>query len=288
MKNLLLIAGCLFALFVFSVWYLNDGFSLAKIQSDRTFSMEWEVRKAPLEAIHALLDQPFFYIGKGSQCYVFESEDKQLVLKFFRQDRYRLSKITEYFTCPAFLKDIQQQKKIVKEKKREALFRSCKIAYEDMQEETGLIYLHLNKSYDLKKSVVLHDKLKRSYPIRIDDYEFILQKHGEHIFPYLARLLEQGKKKAAQEALESLVALLSSRLQKGIIDHDPVIHKNSGFRNNQALFLDIGEFEKQTCDNPQEEILEATQQLRLWLQEKDQELASYLQGLLSRTNPKRS
>ena len=96
------------------------------------------------------------------------------------------------------------------------------------------------------------------------------------IFPYLSALIDKGKKKEAKEALDSLVDLLRSRLQKGIIDHDPVIHKNSGFRNNQALFLDIGEFERQLCKNPQDEILGATRELHLWLQEQDQELAAHL------------
>jgi len=283
MKRIFLILGCLFFLFPFALSYLNDGFSLHKIQSEYADAPQWEIRNPPQEEVAALLDQHFYYIGKGSQCYVFESEDKQFILKFFRQDRYRLPKVTKLFTCPTFLNDIQQKKREIKERKRDALFQSCKIAYEELKEETGLIYLHLNKSDDLPKVVVLHDKLKRAHSIKIGDYAFILQKHGEHIFPYLTRLIKKGKKREAKEALDSLVVLLVSRLQKGIVDHDAVIHKNSGFKNNQALFLDIGEFEKQLCSNPYKEIVSETHDLHLWLRRKDQELATYLEGAIEKS-----
>jgi hypothetical protein len=275
-----LILGTGYALFSMAIWHLTDGFSIANIRSDLVFSPQWEVVNPPLEETLPLLAQDFYYLGRGSQCYVFESEDKQLVLKFFRHSRYRLPKITGYIACPTFLGEIQNQKREAKQRKLDALFQSCKIAYEELQDETGLLYLHLNKSAHLNKTVILYDKLKRAHPIHIDDYEFIIQKHGEQIYPYLFRLLAQGKKSEAKEALEDLALLLCSRLNKGIADHDAVIHKNAGFRANKALFLDVGEFSKERCNNPGYEVWQATGQLRRWLQEKDPELADYFGNIV--------
>jgi hypothetical protein len=264
------------ALFFYAYWHLNEGFSLSKIQGEKTFSARWEVEEPPLEEIRKLLDQHFYYLDRGSQCYVFESEDKQLVLKFFRHSRYRLPKLTQLFTFPAFLHEILQKKREAKEQKLDSLYQSCKIAFEELHEESGILFLHLNPTKHLCKQVILHDKLKRVHRLNIDDYAFVIQKYGEQVYPYLTRLLERAKKKEAKEALESLVAILSSRLEKGITDHDAVIPKNAGFLRNQAFFLDIGEFEKKSCENPYLEIQKATDGLRRWLNEQDPELVSYL------------
>jgi hypothetical protein len=270
---LLCVAGIAYFLYSSAIWYLTDGFSLGKIRSNLKFSSKWEVVNPAREAIVPLLSQNFYYLGRGSQMYVFESEDKQLILKFFRHNRYRLASITHSITSPIFLADMQSQKRKAKQAKLNALFQSCKIGYEELHEESGLLYLHLNKTRNLKTSITLYDKLKRAYTIPIDDYEFILQKHGEHIYPYLTRLIDQGKTKEAEAALTDLIFLLTSRLNKGIIDHDAVIHKNSGFLANKALFLDVGEFSKAECKDLKEELWHTTRDLRSWLQEKDPALA---------------
>ena len=235
----------------------------------------------PPEEIGSLLDQNFYYMGKGSQCFVFESEDKQSVLKFFRLNRYRVPKITQLLSFPAFLHSIQQEKQERKQYKLDALFHSCKIAFEELHEESGLLYLHLNKTSHINKKITLYDRLKRTYTINSDEYAFLIQKRGEQDYPYLTHLLEKGKKKEAQEALSHLASILSNRLRKGIADHDPVIQKNSGFRGNKALFLDVGEFAHEPCADPKQELWHMTEELRSWLNLHDADLASDFENQLT-------
>lgn len=274
-------ALCVTVLFILAVEHLTEGFSLSKIQSDLPFSTDWVVKNPPEEVTAGYLSQNFFYLGRGSQCYVFESEDKQVVLKFFRHSRYRLPKITRLFTTPAFVAAIQKQKREAKEQKLKSLFQSCKLAYEELQEESGLAYLHLNQTHHLGKTVVLYDKLKRAYPIQIDDYTFILQKQGEQIYPYLAKLLKKGKQLEAQKALASLTTILASRLAKGIKDQDAVVEKNSGFLAGRAFFLDIGSFSKEPIPDRDRELWKDTRKLQAWLQKHDPVLASYFESLLN-------
>ncbi|HEY4831359.1 MAG TPA: hypothetical protein VIH61_02245 [Waddliaceae bacterium] len=275
----LLLLGGGYTLFLLAIWHLTEGFSVAKISSDLPYSSRWEVVGPSEKEAKALLMQNFYYLGRGSQCYVFESEDKQIVLKFFRLSRYRLPHLAKHITSPPFLVEIQNQKKRIKQRKLDALFQSCKIAYEQMQNETGLVYLHLNKTTSLK-TVVIYDKLKRPYCISLDNYAFIIQKRGEHIFPYLASLLKKGRTEEAQEALADLVTLIATRLNKGIADHDAVIHKNSGFRENRAFFLDVGEFTYEPSIDHDQELWQSTTELRAWLNEKDPQLAGYFEFLL--------
>lgn len=275
----LLCTGC--ALFGVALWRLTDGFSLAHIQSTLKFAPRWEVANQDERAARDLLAQNFYYIGKGSQCYVFASEDGDVVLKFFRHSRYRLHPLARYITAPAFITEFQQKREREKQHKLDFLFTSCLIAHQELREESGLIYLHLNKTDHLKQQVVLYDKLKRAHPIAIDEYEFMIQKKGEQIFPYLTHLLSQGKQQEAKQALTDLVALLNRRIHKGIADTDAVIHKNSGFRGQKALFLDVGGFAHGTPADPQAILLRTTRKLRSWLSTHDPELAGYFEEALA-------
>lgn len=260
---------------ILALGHLSDGFSVNKISSPLALSPKWEVASPQKGVAEKLLSQNFYYLGKGSQCYVFESEDRDIVLKFFRLSRYRLPSIAHLITSPTFLTEIRDRQEEAKRQKLDLLFQSCKIAYEELQEETGLLYLHLNKTSHLKKTVLLIDRLKRVHPINIDEYAFMIQIRGEHIFTYLTRLLESGKQKEAKEALNDLATLLMRRMHKGIVDHDAVLHKNAGFRGNRALFFDVGAFSKIRIFDRRRTLYETTRTLRLWLEKHDPELALY-------------
>ncbi|MCH9625843.1 MAG: hypothetical protein S4CHLAM123_10250 [Chlamydiales bacterium] len=281
----LLLVGASYCLFFIATWRLSDGFRIKKIQSDLTFNPKWEVKTPPLHSIQKILSQNFYYIGKGSQCYVFESEDKDFVLKFFRQTRYHLPKLAKRITEPTFLTDIQNTKLLAKQQKLDKLFSSCKIAFEQLQEESGLIYLHLNKTDNLHLSLTLFDTLKRPFTISLDQYEFVIQQRGIHLYPYLSHLIKKKKKEQTKAALSDLASLLACRLRKGIYDHDSVIHKNSGFRASKPLFLDIGSFSQGMPPKTLYPILKTEMsKLRDWLAKEDLELAYHLDCILNGYN----
>src|SRR3989344_6079777 len=102
---------------------LTCGFKLAKMHFDHPFRLDWEVDPIlSQDQLHAILTQPFSYLGKGAQCYVLQSADGRYVIKLFRYD-------ASLRQCPA---------------KREKLFTACLLAYHRAREETGVLYLHLN------------------------------------------------------------------------------------------------------------------------------------------------
>lgn len=277
----LLAISCICSVFFLAVWRLNNGFHIHKMESSLSFSPKWEVSNPSTWYLRNLLSQNFYYIGKGSQCFVFESEDKEFILKFFRHSRYRLPKLAELVKAPQFLRDIQDKKRKEKLEQLEALFSSCKIAYECLHEETGLIAVHLNKTHHLKTQVTLYDSLKRSMQIEIDDYEFVLQKRGEQIFPYITALLKKGLKEEAKEALADLASLIIRRSEMKIADNDAVIHKNSGFRNGKAMVLDVGGFSRVQSLDSHEELKQTTKYLKEWLTSQDREIASYFEHITS-------
>lgn len=194
------------------------------------------------------IDQPYYYLGKGSQSYVFVSEDGKYVLKFFRMNRYRGPK---------------------KEQKLQDLLTSCRIASQTLSQETALVYLHLEKSYNLKKKVLIHDALFRPYVIDLDETAFLIQKRATPIYAYLKELINNHQTEEVCKALADLKKILKSRFRKQIADHDPVIEKNAGFLNGRAIFIDTGQFYHNDRIDASIEGNKVMRKLKLWLEEQD-------------------
>lgn len=257
----LLVAGT--SGFYAAVHYLSDGFHVSKISA--TLPVSTAELPVPIKEI---LSENFFYLGKGSQFYVFESEDGKYVLKFFRMNRYKPIRLPAQLPLPSFLEVIQTLRLNKKEMGLSSLHQSCLLAEQKLREETGLVYLHINKTLSDAQTVV-HDPLRRPHSLAIDHYPFLIQKKAEPALSYLSHLLEQGKRKEAEMALADLSALIARRCQKGIKDDDPEIYKNAGFLEGRALFIDVGQFsEDSSLKSPTKQLAEVektTRKLRDWL-----------------------
>jgi hypothetical protein len=207
------------------------GFSVAKITSDFTYQPEWDVA-APTEEEQKSLDkifsQPFYYLGAGSQSYAFVSEDGKSVIKFFRM-KHQILHLKDFWVG-----DRSQERK----EKLFSIYNAHKLAFEEMKEDAGLIYLHLNKTKHLNKKVKLIDRLHRSYTVDLDKVEFVIQERAELIFDRLKRLTKNRQE--FNVALTEVMHMVHRRIQSGIADHDKAVSHNFGFVGNRAIQLDIG------------------------------------------------
>lgn len=261
-----------FGFFALSNWQ-KEGFTLQKIRSTHDFNPGWEVSASfPKE----IFNQPFDYLGKGAQTYVFASRDGKYVIKFFRY-------LNKYAT-PLELLPFTRVQKTVAKRKRKLLkdFSSYKIAFEHLKEETGLIFLHLNRSNNLKTSITLYDKMRAQYKLSLDEMGFILQKKGADFYSTLTHWIDENKKKEAKESLSALVHLIEKRCSLGISDKDPDLGTNFGFLENQPIQLDIGRFKidetKKTPQAIKEDLERILHPLQIWLDEKAPELAAHLKN----------
>lgn len=257
----------------------TDGFSMRKIHSNLSFHEEWEP-KTPLHEdlknIQLILNQPYRYLGKGAQSYVFASDDGKYVLKFFRHDHMRLE--PWHFLLSA---DHRKNRLKISTDKLRKDFESYKIAYEKLYNETGLIYIHLNKTQHLELQIPLYDKIGIKHLINLDKMEFILQKRVELFFPSLEKWIAKGDVITAKKALTELISLLKKRFEIKIYDKDPDLNTNFGFLNGHPIQLDVGRFKRDSFySNPQvykREILRITDNLKQWLDVHSLELSSHLQ-----------
>ncbi len=207
----------------------TDGFTLQKIHPTSTMS----VAAAPLSPeLRAALAQPFIYLGRGAQCFVFASHDGKLVLKFLHMSHIETPTWLRLLPLPAFWELWRQEKGARKERKRHKDFFSYTLAYEKLREETGLVYLHLGTSTTLKQTVHLVDKLGIQHTVDLDKVPFLVQKKAQAL----------TQKRPDAHLLKELVALLKKRQALGIADKDPDLMTNFGVIDGKPVQIDVGRF----------------------------------------------
>lgn len=245
--KLIALAATLFFLYRFCERE-TDGFRISRIS--HTASAVVDV--AP--EISQILNQKFHYLGSGGQFWVFVSDDDRYVLKFF---------------------------KTKKATKRQRDLESCKLAFNSFKEETGLLYLHLNKS-ECNLKTLLEDKLHIEHCLLLDDKEFILQKKALLAYEHLSKLMKEGKIDEAKEAISQICQLIIKRCKKGIFDEDPRLHCNCGFIDNKAILIDFGRLKadpkRASPEIYQKDLRKVTAKFKRWLEVHYPELVSYLEA----------
>ena len=214
------------------------GFSVAKISSNFSYDPAWatlEPQGAELDHLKEIFHQKFTYLAAGSQSYAFASEDGKYVIKFFRM-KHLIPKITDY---------LHPDKVEHRRQNLLSIFSAHKLAYEELRQETGLIYLHLNKSRHLQTTLHVVDRLGRPHQINLDKTEFVVQEKAELIFTRLKKLLQKGDHEAVERSIAAVMELVRHRIDLGIADHDKAVTHNYGFVGERAVHLDIGRIYKE-------------------------------------------
>ncbi len=209
----------------------TEGFTIERIKHP----LQEAKHSEPIDpAIGQILERPFRFLASGGQCYAFESEDGQYVLKVFKQHHLRLPSIASAIV-PASLNAYFAHKE-------KTFLASCRIAATELAQETGVVFAHLEKLQGVPSHILLIDKLNISHQVPSSSLPFVLQKRAILFDEHLKMLLTQGKLPEAISAIESVLALAESRCKKGFADNDPVLNRNWGFIGNEAVEVDVGPF----------------------------------------------
>ncbi len=263
---------------------LTAGFTEGNIASDFSFQRQWEVRpleEAKYNEMKEALRQPYAYLGKGCQSYVFASQDGRYVLKFFKHQRYRLPSWLLYAPPLPALVQYREEKREKKWKKFNRFAQSWKLAYEELPEETGLLCVHLNPTHQLHETIILYDKLGMRHEVDLDTVTFCLQRKAVPLCETLLSYRERGEGKQAKETIEMLLQLLLSEYERGLADNDHALMQNTGILEGKPIHIDVGQFVRnEEAKNPEvyrQELFAKTYKFTLWLKENDPELALFLE-----------
>lgn len=222
----------------------NDSFSLSRVFKEEALD-EWQV---PVEDVEAeqILSQPFSYLTRGHQSFVFLSADQHYVLKLCRLPAHK-SVEKSLLTALSFMN-----------------------AFKDLREETSVICANC----PINKQVLLVDKLKNHHEINLAKLPWVLQKRGERFFTLFDHLIKEEEK--AKKIIFQTIALYKSCWEKDYIDRDTIPDKNFGLLALQPIILDIGQLEKGAQNIPLKEyLLTMTESLRRKLQKESPSLYDY-------------
>jgi hypothetical protein len=255
----------------------TDGFTISKIQAPIPYYPQWQENK---EELPDVFDQKYNYLDSGGQAYAFASEDGKYVLKFFKRHLRTVPLWLRVLPLPETLAAKREAQRVKRERKLHRDYESYILAMQYLPEETGLLYLHLNRTLHLKTVAHIVDKIGIEHTIALDKVPFILQKRAINSYAYIESLLENGELEKAKEAIDSILALIASRSMKGIYDADVSIHRNLGFYEQRAMIIDVGRFKLQpTLVEPKayrEHLYKVTRRLSTHLEEMCPQLAEYL------------
>jgi hypothetical protein len=287
-KSIQVLAVCLLAFVSYKIVHWvdkrNDGFAIEKIHSDRPNDPKWEVAvtKEQVELANTILNQPFHYLGRGFQCYAFESADGRYVLKFFRHQRMRLPSIIEH--CPDIpgIKQFKAKKKACFQKRMNYLCKWMKIGFENAPEETALLFVHINKTKNQHGKVEIIDKVGDHYFVELDQVQFMLQHKAVHIKPTIEKLMAEGKVEEAKRRLDQIYELLVGCAKRGIQDTDgALIRKNNlGYLGDHAIYIDSGKLALKESIRKREVFaadLKRLHPLYRWLEERYPVLANHFE-----------
>jgi len=266
----------------------TGGFRINKVYADLPYS---PISQPPSEKemadIDAILKQPFYFLGRGVQCYAFLSEDQKFVLKLFKHHHFFPDNQTlRRFPLPKFLSSWRQHRLEEREKRLFSILHSCDLAFDQYREEAGLVYVHLQKTDRFKRSLTLIDKLGIAHQIDLDETEFALQKKAVLVFPHFTSLINNHHMDRAKASIDSLVVLIVERSKKGIVNQDAIMRRNFGFIEDQAIEIDIGSFAQDEFQKKpyvlKAELMYETLELKEWLNVHSPELAVYLDQEIQR------
>ncbi|SRR5581483_5523019 len=260
--------------------HATKGFRLSKIRSNLTDGMPALATEQERAFTEKLFEQKFHYLGRGLQSFVFESEDGHYVLKLFNnryQEKIALFSFLSHF--PGLGRWACKRSHYFQEKLSKT-FNSYAIAFDEMQDKTGLLYIHLSPTSNLPQRLQLLDPLFICHELNPNEIGFLIQKKAELVYPALKKYLNSKDIDGAKRALSSLIELFFWKWRHAIADNDPLIRTNYGFVEGKAIQIDVGPLSKmaaaQSFEENHKQIEKITASLKFWLTENAPELTAFL------------
>ena len=264
------------------LWYLaKDGFNVNRLHFSLPVAQIQDTQD--VDHLHALIDMPYHYLGRGRQCYAFASSDGRYILKLPRFDRYTLPFF--WRVMPSWFMD-GYRNELLQGRQERLVFtlESFRIAATDLRNETAVVYLHLHQTKSLPERFVVYDRLNRPVNINLNHTAFVLQEKKAIMMPLCIKAMREKDRKTIEKMLLAFLDIIDLRAQKGIFNRDPSFLKNFGWDGEKSIQIDIGSFWRRS-DLPPEvgyfmSLRDGTTPFRQWLAKMDPELLDWFEHQL--------
>lgn len=180
--------------------------------------------------LKTLLEKPFTYLDRGKQSFVFVSQDKKFVLKFFDA---RCLKCSDSFF-------FSEQDGESLERKKDRLFEGYRLAYQHDKDHTGLLYVQLAPTQTHQLQATVYDRFGIKHVIDLNQVPFVVQQKVTTTRRLITTLLQRSNVLAAKQHLRKIVDMYVSEYHRGIADLDHNFMYNTGFVEGKPLRIDVG------------------------------------------------
>lgn len=276
---------------------LTDDFRISNIIYPMKERKEWNFPLSEQDQSHLskILDQKYYYLGKGAQVYAFGSEDGKYVLKFFKFKHLKPSPFIALLPSIGPLTEIKEKNLNRKLRKLEGVFEGHVLAYKHDKENSGLLYLHLNPTRALDLKAHLVDKIGIEREVDLNPIVFILQKRGETLRTVFNDLFSKGETELAAVRASQILDMYMDEYKRGVWDRDHGISHNTGFIGSTPFHLDVGKLSYDATIQQefyQEDLIHVARKINAWVkanypkeyEEFHPRVERHLQELLSRSH----
>lgn len=258
----------------------SGGFSPEKISSRLPYNPDWEIEALTEEQRRLftgkIFAQNYYYLSSGRNCYAFISEDREYILKFFKN-----KSLFPKDVLGGFLQKLGLKNEMVHQLFSERIYANYIDAYESLREESGLLYLHLNKTDGLRSVVTLIDGKGNKIPLQVDKVEYVVQKSAKRIYDHLNALVKEKNEEGLMDSIRSFLHLIARRCEKGFVDQDFNLSHDFGFVGNKAIQFDCASLAKDNSmkffHNFRNELMQAAERLDDWAEEMYPEASFFIQ-----------
>jgi hypothetical protein len=234
----------LLSVFSLSVYrFFQDDFSLDNIHFDLPVVEHLAAQSSKdgyTYDIQSILNQNFSYLGKGHQSYAFLSEDGQYVVKFFKFTYLKPSLFIDLLPTLPFVENYKKYVQKGKQKRLNRIFKGYRLAYEYDPANTGMLYIHLQKTNNLRKTLLVTDKYGVAYHVDLDPVVFVIQRKALMTREVLKGLIKENDLPLFQTRIRQIFQMYVDEYKKGVYDSDHNVMSNTGFLENQAIRIDVG------------------------------------------------
>jgi hypothetical protein len=261
----------------------TKGFRLTKVQHNWDPNATDVLSQEEIHLIRSVFAYPFRYLGRGKQSFAFSSDDGMHVVKIFNNTHQRKIALFRMLSHIPFLNKWALQKAELWEIKLAKAFDSYRIAFTEMKDKTGLIFMHLGATQSLPPLTVI-DALNIHHRLDSNTLGFLIQKKGQLVYPALEEMIQTHAIARAEQTLCKLLDLFLWKFHQGISDSDPLIRTNFAVLDDEVIQIDVGPFSKNSyLSDPEKmhvELRRITASLKNWLSERSPELSLYLEHQL--------
>lgn len=272
MKKLLIII----LLFLFSaaigdgLYRIKDGFSSRRIQS-----LPYPVAEDWGQEAKDALKQTFTYIGRGRQCFAFESEDGKYVLKFPRTDIYKTPLWAQVLPVHKYRQSIEESHKY----RENFVLNSIRTSFKELKEQTALLAIHLGQSSS-KQYLHVVDAAGCKHSLPLATTSFVLQYKRPILMKAFSEAMKNGNREEAIKVLDAMLTAIQERASLGILNRDRSFLRNYGYDGNRAYQIDVGSFYRMADlsleQSKQKSIRDSLDPIHEWLSKNHPDLLPHL------------